>query len=164
MRKRLEWALDRLHAAVDVLAIVLFLLMLVLVIASVVLRAAGDPLIWGDELTRYLFVWVALLAWSIAARRKSHIAIYLFVEMLPRRVRFGLEMATHAAVVLFALIMVVQGVRMTIRNLDIETITLFFTFAVVYAAAPVAGVLVALETARQALDTVCAHMDGEAPR
>jgi len=164
MRKRYEWALDRLHAAVDVLAIVLFLLMLVLVIASVVLRAAGDPLIWGDELTRYLFVWVALLAWSIAARRKSHIAIYLFVEMLPRRLRFGLEMMTHAAVMLFALVMVVQGARMTIRNLDIETITLFFNFAVVYAAAPVAGVLIALETARQALDSVCAHMDGEAPR
>jgi TRAP-type C4-dicarboxylate transport system permease small subunit len=73
-------------------------------------------------------------------------------------------MMTHAAVMLFALVMVVQGARMTIRNLDIETITLFFTFAVVYAAAPVAGVLIALETARQALDSVCAHMDGEAPR
>ena len=154
-----------LHAAVDVLAIVLFLFMLVLVIASVVLRAAGDPLIWGDELTRYLFVWVALLAWSIAARRKSHIAIYLFVEMLPRAdCGSGSKCVTHAAVMLFALVMVVQGARMTIRNLDIETITLFFTFAVVYAAAPVAGVLIALETARQALDSVCAHMDGEASR
>jgi TRAP-type C4-dicarboxylate transport system permease small subunit len=64
----------------------------------------------------------------------------------------------------FAAVLVVQGARMTARNADIETITLFFSFAVVYAAAPVAGVLVALETIRQALISICAFVDGETPR
>lgn len=164
MHERFRSALDRLHAVIDVLAVVLFLAMLVVVLVSVAMRAAGNPLIWGDELTRYLFVWVSLLAWSIAARRKSHIAIRLFVDMLPRRMRFALEMAANAAVIVFAAVLVVQGVRMTISNLDIETITLFVTFAVVYAAAPVAGALLILETVRQALISICAYMNGEEVR
>jgi TRAP-type C4-dicarboxylate transport system permease small subunit len=164
MRNSFAWALQRLQAVVDALAVVLFLSMFVLVLVSVAMRAAGDPLVWGDELTRYLFVWVALLAWTLATRRGSHIRILVVVDLMPARVRFAIEMATHIAVLVFATILVVQGIRMTERNLDIETITLFFNFALVYAAAPVAGVLVALETVRHALDTVCAFADGEAPR
>ncbi|MDQ2083642.1 TRAP transporter small permease subunit [Xanthobacteraceae bacterium Astr-EGSB] len=164
MRSRFTWALQRLQTVVDALAVALFLSMFVLVLASVAMRAAGDPLIWGDELTRYLFVWVALLAWSIATRRGSHIRIQVLVDMLPPGARFGLAMVSHVAVLVFATVLVVQGMKMTARNLDIETITLFFTFAVVYAAAPVAGVLVALETARHALDDFCQFLDAEAGR
>jgi TRAP-type C4-dicarboxylate transport system permease small subunit len=164
MRNRFTWALGRLQTIVDGLAVVLFLSMFVLVLVSVAMRAAGDPLIWGDELTRYLFVWVALIAWSIATRRGSHIRILILIDMLPRGARFGLEMASHVAVLVFTAVLIVQGTKMTQRNLDIETITLFFTFAVVYAAAPVAGLLVALETLRHAVDDFCRFVDREAVR
>jgi TRAP-type C4-dicarboxylate transport system permease small subunit len=164
MRNRYEWALQRLQAVVDGLAVVLFLAMFIVVLASVAMRTAGNPLVWGDELTRYLFVWVALLAWPIALRRGSHISILVIVGALPRKVRFAFEMMAYVAMLVFAAVLVVQGARMTARNFDIETITLFFSFAVVYAAAPVAGLLVALETIRQALISICAFADGETPR
>ena len=41
--------------------------MFLCVFAQVVLRYGFDsPLVWSDELARYLFVWCAFLGWVIA--------------------------------------------------------------------------------------------------
>ena len=46
------------------------------VLGQVVFRYfLGEPLVWSDELARYLFVWASFLGWIIAARRRSHLAI-----------------------------------------------------------------------------------------
>jgi len=61
---------------VDALAIATFAGMFACVLGQVVLRYGFDrPLVWSDELARYLFVWCAFLGWVVAARRRSHLAI-----------------------------------------------------------------------------------------
>ena len=50
---------------VDALAIASFTGMFLCVLGQVVLRYVFDrPLVWSDELARYLFVWCAFLGWS----------------------------------------------------------------------------------------------------
>ncbi|NYZ17230.1 TRAP transporter small permease subunit [Azospirillum sp. RWY-5-1] len=145
---------------VDGLAVTLFLMMFALVLASVVTRAFGEPLVWGDELTRYLFVWIALLGWAVAMRRGSHIAIGNIVALLPAPVRLGFELAAGAGVLVLAAVLARNGLTLVERNLDIETVTLFFPFAVVYAAVPVAALLLALETLRRMAASVLAFRAG----
>ncbi|MCE7878778.1 MAG: TRAP transporter small permease, partial [Betaproteobacteria bacterium PRO3] len=61
---------------VDGLAVLAFAGMFACVFAQVVFRYfLDDPLVWSDELARYLFVWVSFLGWIIAARNRSHLAI-----------------------------------------------------------------------------------------
>ena len=67
----LRWARSALHAT----AITLFVLMVGLVLAQVVARKFFEPLVWSEELARYLFIWVAFLGWVVATERRSHIAI-----------------------------------------------------------------------------------------
>tara|TARA_R110002049_G_scaffold267817_1_gene444289 strand:- start:13097 stop:13579 length:483 start_codon:yes stop_codon:yes gene_type:complete len=49
------------------------------------------PLGWTEELARYLMISVAFLGLPVVTRRGEHIAIDMFVEMLPAMVRPWLE-------------------------------------------------------------------------
>src|SRR5262245_40880464 len=78
--------------AVEALAVLMTLALLAVVILGVVSRAMNDPFVWTDELARYLMVWAALLGWSIASRRRSHIRITLIMDLLPQAARRWLEL------------------------------------------------------------------------
>jgi TRAP-type transport system small permease protein len=141
--------------ALDALAIVTFAGMFLCVIAQVVLRYFfGDPLTWSDELARYLFVWCSFIGWVIAARKRSHLGIALVAERSPPRVKAAIELVGALASVAFAGVLLYYGVQITSRNADVDTVTLFFTFGVVYAVVPAAALAVgalALADARIAL-------------
>ena len=131
--------------AVDWMAIATFSGMFACVLGQVGFRyLLGDPLTWSDELARYLFVWCALLGWIIAARRRSHLAIGTLPERASPRVRAFLALLAAAAAVTFAAVLTFYGTRIALRNLDVDTTTLFFTIGVVYAIVPLAAIAVGL--------------------
>jgi len=139
----------------DALAIATFTGMFLCVIVQVVLRYFfGDPTTWSDELARYLFVWCSFIGWVIAARRHSHLGIALVAERSPPRVKAAFELFGALASVAFAGVLLYYGLQITSRNADVETVTLFFTFGVVYAIVPIAALAVgalALTDARRAV-------------
>jgi TRAP-type C4-dicarboxylate transport system permease small subunit len=131
--------------AVDALAIATFAAMFACVLAQVVFRYfLGSPLVWSDELARYLFVWCAFLGWVVAARRGSHLAVTLGRGRMGPRARAALQFVGALAAVAFALLLAWQGARIAGRNWDVETTALAFDMGVVYAIVPVASVAVAL--------------------
>jgi len=130
---------------IDLLAIATFSGMFACVLGQVFFRYFLDnPLTWSDELARYLFVWCAFLGWVIAARRRSHLAITMMQSRLSARPRAALVACAALAAVAFAIVLSYYGVRITLRNADVETPSLFFTIGVVYAIVPVAALAVAL--------------------
>jgi TRAP-type transport system small permease protein len=131
--------------AVDWLAITCFCGMFLCVAAGVVFRYfLGDPLTWSDELGRYLFVWCALLGWVVAARRRSHLAISAVQTRLAPRGRAALALFAALAALAFAAVLGYYGIRITLRNADVDTTSLFFTQGVVYGIVPMAAFGVAL--------------------
>jgi len=131
--------------AIDVAAIAIFLAMFACVAAQVIFRYfLGDPLVWSDELARYLLVWCAFLGWVIAARKRSHLAITMGHDRLPLRLRGLLAMFAALCNVAFAALLIYYGLQIVGRNLDVTTPTLFFSAGVVYAIVPVAALAVAL--------------------
>ncbi len=131
--------------AIDTLAIVAFVGMFLCVLGQVVFRYfLGSPLVWSDELGRYLFVWCAFLGWVIAARRRSHLAIAVGSERLRARLGGLLGLVGALAAIAFAAVLVFYGVRIAMRNWDVETTSLFFSVGIVYAIVPAAAAAVAL--------------------
>lgn len=151
---------SRAAQAVDALAIVTFSGMFLCVLVQVIFRYFFDsPLTWSDELARYLFVWCAFLGWVIAARRRSHLAIVSLQRKLRPRGRAALQLLSALAAILFAGVLCYYGIRITGRNLDVETPSLFFTIGVVYAIVPAAAVAVALHAGVDALVAWRAFVD-----
>lgn len=128
-------ALKVLHGS----GVVLFIGMCLLVLAQVVARKFFEPLVWSEELARYTFIWVAFLGWVIANQRKSHIRISLVTDRAGPVLKTALAVFADLAVIVFALIFVVKGWKLVQNNLDIETVTLFFDFWVVYLIIPVSA-------------------------
>ena len=144
--------------AVDGLAIATFTGMFACVLAQVVFRYFfGDPLVWSDELGRYLFVWCSFLGWVIAARKRSHLSVSIVAERLAPNGRALLALLGAIAAIAFAALLVYYGVRIAARNWDVETTSLAMPMGVVYAIVPAAAVAVAfhaLADARAALQAL----------
>jgi TRAP-type C4-dicarboxylate transport system permease small subunit len=129
--------------ATDVVAIVLFTAMYACVLAQVVFRYfLGSPLVWSDELARYLFVWCAFVGWVVAARRRSHLAVTMGRDRLGPRSQAVLRVVAALAALAFAAVLVVHGVRIAQRNWDVEATALAIGVGAVYAIVPVAALAV----------------------
>ena len=114
----------------------------------------GDPLVWSDELARYLFVWCSFLGWVIAARRRSHLAITLVPTRSPPRGQAAARARRRGRGVAFAACSSTTACRSRRATSTSTPSTLFFTMGVVYAIVPVAALAVglhALADARAAL-------------
>ena len=79
----------------------LVIALLFCVALGVVTRALGDPLIWTDELSRFLMVWLAVLGWVLASRKRIHVRIRFFQDRLPKPAHRLVEIVIQAAMALF---------------------------------------------------------------
>jgi len=131
--------------AIDALAIATFTGMFACVLAQVVFRYFfGDPLVWSDELARYLFIWCSFLGWVIAARRRSHLSVSILESQLPPAGRALMALVGAIAAISFNVLLVYYGVRIAERNWDVETTSLAVSMGLVYAVVPVAALAVLL--------------------
>lgn len=86
-------------AAGAILVAAIFLLLM----ANVISRAMGHPLIWTDELAVDLMVWLAFIGASLAIASRGHMAIGLLPDALSPAARARLLLATDVLVLVFLL-------------------------------------------------------------
>ena len=137
MKERLLAAKKVVDKILDYFVVVLFLVVFLVVMLQVVMRFLfNSPLVWSEELARYLFMWVSLIGWAFATRSGTHIRIAIIADNLPTRVRKVLDVMNFFLTLVFSGVMFYYGLVLMGTNLDVPTITLFFTYAAVYAAVP----------------------------
>jgi TRAP-type C4-dicarboxylate transport system permease small subunit len=139
----MQRAVALLDRSIEALACLVLVVLLGDVTLGVITRALGDPLIWTDEIARFFMVWLAVLGWIIAARRRTHVRIRFFQDLLPPRAWKAAEMTIQCALVIFGIAVAVYGVGLTIRNYDLEATTVPISFAWMYAPMVLAGVVAA---------------------
>jgi TRAP-type C4-dicarboxylate transport system permease small subunit len=152
----LQFALDR---AIRWGAIGLTIALLVVVMLGVITRALNDPLIWTDEISRFLMVWTAVAGWLLATRRRAHIRIRFFHDLLPKPAWRGWEIVIQCAIVLLGILLAWYGLDIAIRNHDMEALTLPISLAWMYAPIVIAG----LVTAGQGLAELVERLRRERP-
>jgi TRAP-type C4-dicarboxylate transport system permease small subunit len=73
----------------------------------------NDSLVWSEELSRYLFVWIALVGAGAAVRTGGHFGLDFFYRKLPAAGRTGVAMLVSFVMAVFAATLLVYGVRET---------------------------------------------------
>jgi TRAP-type C4-dicarboxylate transport system permease small subunit len=118
--------------------------LIVVTILGVVMRyVVSAPLTWLEEIQMWLIVWLTLFGGSYVFRIGGHVAIEMIADMCPPPIRRLLE-AVVAVIVLCVLgFLVWTGwlLVMVQYNADRTTDVLGIPYALIYAAIPVAGVL-----------------------
>ena len=137
-------------AALALLCAVLLAALLAVVSIGVFSRGAGNPVAWSDELARYLLVWLGFAGTMLAARRRSHIRIDVFVDRLPASARRIAEIAIQALVGAFGLALAWHGFDLIGRNMDVEAISMPVPQALLYLPLPLVGLVLAIQAVADA--------------
>jgi TRAP-type C4-dicarboxylate transport system permease small subunit len=138
---------------VNRIATVLFSVIFITMLLQIFFRYVLDsPLVWTEELCRYLFIWTCFLGWTIALRKKSHIRISYFIELLPHSLGKVVTFIFQILIFVFLIQLLRYGIAMTARSFSVPTITLFFSWAYVYIAVPLSATIMLLYSVVDMID------------
>jgi len=89
------------------------------------------PPIWSEDVPRIIFIWMTFLTLGLAIKLGLNIRVTTFTDMMPRRVRLGIECVSHAMVLAMLAVLFVQcwpivelASRMPLISLGISNATI----------------------------------------
>lgn len=119
-----------------------------------VTRSLGEPLIWTDELSRFLMVWLAVFGWIVASRKRLQVRIGFFQDRLPQRAHQATELAIHSGITLFGALVTAYSVGLIGRNYQLEATTLPISMAWMYAPMVLGGTITALQGVSEVIEAL----------
>ena len=124
------------------IVIVMMAVMATLVFMNVVSRyILNHSIIWAEEVSQYLMVWVAFLGAGLALRQGRHVAIELLQDRLPLTARKMTRRLVVLLLIAFMGILTVLGFQFTRFAWDQETPVLNIPLGIPYMAVPIGALL-----------------------
>jgi TRAP-type C4-dicarboxylate transport system permease small subunit len=145
---------DGFDRAATLVACALIAALLGCVALGVVTRTLGSPLIWTDELSRFLMVWIAVFGWVLASRKRLHVRIRYFQDLLPARAHKAAELVIQLAMILFGVLITWYSVGLVAKNHDLEATSMPISMAWMYLPMAIAGLVTAVQGATEAGETI----------
>ncbi|TFG39010.1 MAG: TRAP transporter small permease [Syntrophobacterales bacterium] len=136
---RLNWVVERLCA--------LLMAALVMVIWFEIFQRYALRLgfTWGEELSRYIMIWAALLAVPVGAYRREHIGLELISNALPVAQRRYLRIVLDIIGLAFFVFMTIYGIGMAASG-KTQYATIFgMNMVVPFASVPLCGALTSIQ-------------------
>ncbi|HEV7915348.1 MAG TPA: TRAP transporter small permease [Albitalea sp.] len=122
--------------------IVMLAAMALIIFANVALRYLTDQSIeWAEEVARHLMIWLTFVGAGPVLRYGGHIAVDNLQDGLPRAAAIGLRVLISVLRLGFFGFMVWYGTLYVLRAQYQTTAATQISFAYVYAAMPIGGVL-----------------------
>jgi TRAP-type transport system small permease protein len=119
--------------------------MATLVFANVVCRYVFNfSIIWAEEVSQYLMIWIAYLGAGLALREGRHVAIELLQDRLPTVLGRKLRMAVGGLVLAFLGVVTVLGFQFAVFVWNQETPVLNISLGIPSLAIPIGALLFAL--------------------
>ncbi len=148
MNRRLR-TLNRVLVALETLAAgALLVTVSVVVLLQVLMRylfAYPNP--WSEEVSRFCFIWLSLLGAALAVEYRAHFRFDQVTKGLAPRLRRAVETGARVVVLIFALLLVGTGIVLMDLTAGERSAALNLPIALVYAAAPVSGLMMVIHIA-----------------
>jgi TRAP-type C4-dicarboxylate transport system permease small subunit len=149
-QRHLKWrAFDGLETALMVLCGVCLLGFSTKVSFDIITRSIGAPWLWLQEVTSTFFIYGIFTGAAVATRRNDHLYLTAVAEALHGWARTTVEIVVRLVVLGVALSLVVFGYRNFLRGFSSFRMPSLTPIASLYAAIPLAGLLIALFAVEQ---------------
>jgi TRAP-type transport system small permease protein len=136
-------AVQRLTAALVVASLAA---MAFVVIVLVVARYGfGIAMFWGEELARYLMIYMALLGGAVAIRADQHPRLTIFVDMLPESWRRVLGLFLGLLLAATFVVLFVQGLDIALNEGRMTTPALRIPYFWIFMAVPAGAAIMLLQ-------------------
>jgi TRAP-type transport system small permease protein len=140
--RRLTAFLDGTARALEVVLALLFLALFLVTMLNIVLRNVGGVAwMWIPAFSRLTFVWVVFLGLALAYRRGDHLVVDVLLARLRGRARRAATLLIHAALIPFALMLLVYGRDVAAVRMRVRFDTWHWPTGWAYAAVPVAAAI-----------------------
>jgi TRAP-type C4-dicarboxylate transport system permease small subunit len=163
-QRHLKWR------AFDILELILMILCGVLcfgfslsVTADIVTRTIGHPWLWLQEVTSTLFIYAIFVGTAAATRRNDHLYLTAVSEAMHGTPRLIVEIIIRIAVLGVAFCLIWFGYVNYLRGFGSFRLPSGTPIASLYAAIPLAGVLIALFTVEQLVNGIRNGFDHPEP-
>ena len=148
--RHLKWrALDPLEYVLMCISGICILGFTLSEIGDVLFRVILHPWLTAQEFSSFFFIWGAFLGGATAIRRDTHFKISAVVEKMSGARRQFFETLRRLVVMIVALVLIIGGYVNYLTGFGSFMVPSGTPIAVLYAAIPVAGVLIALFTLEQ---------------
>ena len=104
----------------------------------------NNSLTWSEEFLRFSLVWFALLSASIIHKRRGHLGIVIFRDMMPKKLQEFLKRSLPYLAFIATSLTTVYGINLMIRVQGQFTPALRIPVALPYAAIPVSFCLMSI--------------------
>ncbi|MEX0773602.1 MAG: TRAP transporter small permease [Balneolales bacterium] len=127
-------------------SIAIMYLLVFTVLLQIFMRYVVDsPVTFTEELSRYLLVWLGLLAASYAYRQRMHLALDLLVVKLQGKNKKALNIFIHSLIGIFSVsVLLYGGLRLVYLTyiLDQHSPALGVSMSIIYLAIPISGIAI----------------------
>ncbi len=128
--------------ALRAVLITLMATMTILVGSQVVLRYVFDnALSWGEEVTRYMFVYLIFLGAATGIHYGIHVSIDVLIRRLPARYGKYVDVAARGVVALFLVFLCWYGLQLSLRTMGQDSPALGIPIGIAYLAIPLGALL-----------------------
>ena len=160
----LKWrSFDRLELILMILCGVLCFGFSLSVTADIVTRTVGRPWLWLQEVTSTLFIYAIFIGAAVATRRNDHLYLTAISEALHGTPRLIVEIIIRIVVLGVAFCLIWFGYINYLRGFGSFRLPSGTPIASLYAAIPLAGVLIALFTIEQLANGIIKGFDHPEP-
>lgn len=135
--------LGAVNKAIEWLAVFLFVLVMTCILTQVFFRyVLKNPLIWIEEITRFLFIWMVFIGSAVAHLRLKHPSIDLFAEKLfPGRSKMVVKAGADIVMLAFLLVLLIYGSNLAHSLKFIKLPTTKVSLLYLYISIPISAVV-----------------------
>jgi TRAP-type C4-dicarboxylate transport system permease small subunit len=160
----LKWrSFDKLELILMIICGLLCFGFSVSVMCDIVTRTIGHPWLWLQEVTSTLFIYAIFIGAAVATRRNDHLYLTAVSEALHGAPRLIVEIIIRIVVLGVALCLIGFGYINFLRGFGSFRLPSGTPIASLYAAIPLAGVLIALFTVEQLVNGIRNGFDHPEP-
>src|ERR1700710_1190845 len=160
----LKWrSFDRLELVLMIVCGLLCFGFSLSVTCDIVTRTIGHPWLWLQEVTSTLFIYAIFVGAAVATRRNDHLYLTAISEAMHGTPRLFVEILIRMVVLGVAFCLIWFGYINYLRGFGSFRLPSGTPIASLYAAIPLAGVLIALFTIEQLVNGVTKGFDHPAP-
>ncbi len=143
----LDWISEKYQLVMRPLLVALYAVLTLIVLYAVFMRyVLNSAPSWSEEMSRYIMVWSALLAMSMALRQKRHIGLSTLVERMWGRFSRAAFFLADVAMLIFFLVMFITGIKMTFFVVNQRSPSMNWPMWIPYMSIPVGGFFLSFET------------------
>jgi len=158
--KAIQKASDALDNVCTVITVILLGAMTLVTLAQVVFRIFFTAIIWSEEVTRYMLVWLTFIGAGCVHKRAKHIAITLLQKLFPDNIRKSLEILTQLLCIAVFIVAIYFGfLYMNLMGAQLSP-SLRVPMRYMYAAIPVGGSILLLHSVSWIIQ-ICTQKEGD---